>query len=38
MKRISQGSIRKRQKRNGKWEWQALLTVNEGALERGHPL
>ncbi|MBR3328220.1 MAG: site-specific integrase [Atopobiaceae bacterium] len=34
MKRISQGSIRKRQKRNGKWEWRALLVVSEGGKKR----
>lgn len=34
MKRISQGSIRKRQKRNGKWEWQALLVITDGGKKR----
>lgn len=34
MKRISQGSTRKRKKKNGKWEWQALLVITEGSRKR----
>lgn len=31
---ISLGSIRKRKKSNGQWEWQALLSVTEGGKRR----